>query len=371
MLRILCAPDKFKGTLSAWKAAQAMCRGAQRAGRNIEAIALPIGDGGEGTLDVLAQAMGAELRSWSVTGPLGGTVQANFGWVRNSRTAIVELAHAAGLLLVPDKLRDPMRTTSFGAGQLIQHALELGAIEVLIALGGSATVDGGCGMLQALGAQFFAADGAKIEQPITGGMLTRIARVVPPIQRSTLIALCDVSNPLLGEHGAARVYGPQKGATAVQIEQLEQGLEHLAAIMGSNAYAPRTGAAGGAAFGLHAVCGASLQRGIDVVLHRINFQERCAGVDLVLTGEGRLDDQSLQGKACIGVAQAAHQLGVPAVAIVGSTGPHAEDAANAEKGGLLRTFVSLADEFGEARAMREPEAMIEIVAERLAREWKR
>lgn len=381
MARILCAPDKFKGTLSAREVASAMCRGAERAERvtsrdsagAVIADACPVADGGEGTLDVLVDALGARVRKATATGPLSAPIEARFaiGTLPGDPRAAgcVELAQAAGLVLVPVELRDPMRTTTFGVGELARHAIDAGAELVLITLGGSATVDGGCGAAQALGARFFDGDDALIEQPMTGGMLVRVARIEYACDHVPIVVACDVDNPLLGEHGAARTYAPQKGASVEQVEALERGLANLARITGGDANQRGAGSAGGAAFGLASICGAELREGTKLVLECLQFDARCRGATLVLTGEGKLDGQSLHGKACLGVARAAHTHCVPTVAIVGSTGPGADDCTNPAQGGHVRSFVSLAEEFGEARAMHEPAACIEQIAERVVRDW--
>lgn len=345
-----------------------MARGARRAGDEVLAQACPIADGGEGTLDVLAAAMGAALFARRVTGPLGESVEASFGWLPRSRTAIVELATAAGLSLAPRERRDPTKTTTYGVGELIRHAARHGASSVLVAVGGSATVDGGCGMAQALGAKFFDERGALIEPPITGGMLEKIARIEPPTWSLPRIdVLCDVTNPLLGPDGAARTYAPQKGATPAQVEELERGLAHLAKVTGGDANAEGAGAAGGAAFGLMAICGATLRRGIEVVLDAIDVRAAMVGANLMLTGEGRLDGQSLHGKAVSSIARVAHGRGVPTIAIVGSAGPDAASMTDRQRGGYLHSYVALADEFGEERSMREAAALVERVAERVVR----
>jgi len=352
-----------------------MCRGAKRADGNIQAKTWPVADGGEGTLSVYVEQWGDvphEVHAAAVKGPRGNPVHANFiiGLQFKAKIGIVELAQAAGFGLVPTAQRDPTSTTTFGVGELVQHAVSAGAEIVLVAIGGSATVDGGCGLAQALGARFFDAEDRAITQPMTGRVLRTIARIERPTRLPKLIVLCDVMNPLLGEHGAARVYGPQKGATPEQVEELERGLAHLASIAGGDVDAPGAGAAGGAGFGLMSLCGAELRSGIEWVLSDLGFKHACSDCDLVLTGEGRLDAQSLQGKACMGVANAAANLGVPTIAIVGSTGPGAEESTNHARGGKLQSYVSLVDEFGEERALRDPAACIEDVAERVVRDWR-
>jgi glycerate kinase len=360
--RVLCAPDKFKGTLSAVEAAEAMARGARLAGANVTAELCPVADGGEGTLDALVAAMGARIEPATVTGPLWEPVEARYGVAADGRTAIVELADASGLALVPRERRDPARTTTYGAGQLIRLAAARGSTTVIVGVGGSATCDGGLGLAQALGAQVYDREGRRIDRPITGGMLHEVSRVEPPPALPAIRVACDVTNPLFGPRGAARIYAPQKGANPVQVALLDAGLAHLAALIGGDPAAPGAGAAGGAGFGLAALCGGRLERGADLVLDALGFAERCQGASLVLTGEGRLDHQTIDGKAVAGVAAAAHRAGIPAIAIVGSTGPGADACTDPTQGGFLRRFISLSARFGEGRAMRETTALIGAVA---------
>jgi glycerate kinase len=369
--RVLCAPDKFKGTLGAVGAAEAMARGARLAGPNVSAETCPVADGGEGTLDALVVAMGGTIQRATVIGPLGEPVEARYGIAGDGRTAIVELAEASGLTLVPAERRDPTRTTTYGTGQLVRLAAARGCISVIVGVGGSATCDGGLGLAQALGAQVYDSGGRRIDHPLSGGMLGEVARVEPPPALPQIRVACDVTNPLTGPRGAAVVYGPQKGADPEQVALLDAGVAHLAALLGGDPDAPGAGAAGGAGYGLATLCGARLERGVDLVLDALGFAERCRGADLVLTGEGRLDHQTLAGKAVAGVAAAAHQAGVPAIAIVGATGLGAEAVIDPARGGFLHRFVSLSERYGEERAMRETESAIteaarEIVAEGVA-----
>jgi glycerate kinase len=363
-MHILCAPDSFKETLGATAVAGAMAEGVRRGSRGGEADRCPIGDGGEGSLDALVLALGAEIVSVAAHGPLGEALEARLGLVRGRGLAIVELAQASGLALVPPAARDPMRASTFGTGEVIRHALDLGCVTVLVCLGGSATVDGGSGLAQALGARFRDRHDHPIEEPLCGGRLLEIGRVERPSCLPRLVVACDVVNPLCGPRGAAAVYGPQKGATPGQVRALEAGLAHLAAIAGDRGERPGDGAAGGAGFGLRVILGAELRRGIDLVLETVGFAERCRRSDLVLTGEGRLDAQSLEGKAIMGVAQAARRWSVPTIAIVGDTGPGAERCLRSH-GGFLERAVSLSERFGRDRAMTETAALIEGVAREL------
>ena len=335
-------------------------------GSNITVDICPIGDGGEGTMDALVGAMGGEIHEAQVVGPTGSHLRARYATCQ--RIGIVEMAEASGLAKVPESQRDPTMTTSFGAGELVRAAIDRGSAEVIVCIGGSATVDGGAGMCQALGARFFDSDDRLMNEPMTGAMLKRIARAERPRELPIIRVACDVTNPLCGPSGAAVVYGPQKGATPVQVKQLDEALAHYAAIIGGDVNMPGAGAAGGAGFGLAVMCNAKLMRGIPLVLDVVQFKRRCAGATIVLTGEGRLDEQSLHGKACMGVAQAALQLGVPTLAIVGSTGRGAERCRSSH-GGFLQDYVSLSDRFGMARSLSQPSQCIEETAHELIRHW--
>lgn len=359
-MKIVCAPDSFKETLSAREVALAMQRGIHLADPAIQVDLCPVGDGGEGTMEALIAAMDGSIHHAQITGPLGETVHARFGIVSEKSLGIVELAEASGLALVPKHQRDPTRTTTFGTGELIRLAVARGATSVIVCIGGSATVDGGAGIAQALGARFFDEHGTLMSEPMTGRLLRRIARFEPPKDLPAIRVACDVTNPLCGPAGAAAVYGPQKGATPQQVRELDVNLAHLAAIVGGNPNMPGAGAAGGAGFGLVTMCHAKLERGIDLVLDAIGFAQRCRDADLVLTGEGRLDRQSLHGKATLGVALAAARLDVPTIAIVGSTAEGADDCLTSH-GGPLRRFISLADQYGLELALSEPARLIEQV----------
>ena len=360
-MKVLCAPDSFKESLGAAEVAAAMAAGIKRAAPQSICDVCPVGDGGEGTLDALLAAVMGQIRHATVHDPVGRPMQARFGICSNGM-GIVEMAQAAGLGLLARELRDPTRTSSFGAGELIREAARAGCNPIIVCIGGSATIDGGTGMAQAMGSKFFDRSGKLIVEPMTGGKLRDVARIERPRDVPTLRVACDVTNPLLGPQGAATVYGPQKGATPQQVRKLEAGLEHLAVIAGGDPTFPGSGAAGGAGFGLAAICGAKLERGIDLVLEAVHFDERCCDAHLVLTGEGRLDSQSLQGKACMGVTKAAARRGVPTIAIVGSTGEGAANCVDPRRAGLLTRYVSLAERFGMPRALAEPATLIELIA---------
>jgi glycerate 2-kinase len=317
-MRILVAPDSFKGSLTALGAASGMRRGVERALGSAVVDSCPLADGGEGTVDVIVRAVGGERRHARVNGPLGEPVDAEWALLAGGRTAVVEMAQAAGIALVPEGLRDPTCTTTYGVGQLVREALDAGVSRIIVGVGGSATTDGGAGALQALGVGF---EGGS--QPMTGGQLRGLRSVDlgsldPRLARTEVLVACDVDHPLFGPDGAARVFGPQKGATPEQVEWLDQGLAHLASLTDlALATEPGAGAAGGLAFGLRACCGARMVRGIDLVFSLLGFEDRVAQCDLVLTGEGRIDAQSLRGKVVGNVARKARSCGVPVVALVG------------------------------------------------------
>lgn len=299
-------------------------------------------------------AMGGAIARTRVIGPLGEAVDARFGLSDDGLTGIVELAEASGLALVPEARRDPTRSTTYGTGQLIAAAAARGCRRVIVCIGGSATVDGGAGIAQALGGRFTDRQGRPIEAPMCGGRLAEIAAYAPPPNVPEIQVACDVTNPLLGARGAAAVYGPQKGATPAQVRQLEASLGHLASLVPADPDVSGAGAAGGAGWGLSALLGATLRPGIDLVLEVIGFRRRCAGAGLVLTGEGRLDSQSLHGKATVGVARAAAEVGVPTIAIVG------QDAHGDDKRieALFSRIISLSERYGTARSLSEPEPLL-------------
>jgi glycerate kinase len=339
-MRILVAPDSFKGSISAVDAAEAIRSGLRNIDGQIQIDVCPIADGGEGTLDALVAATDGQAASIEVCGPLGDPLEARWGLLGDGQTAVVEMAEAAGLTLLEKTQRDPDKTTTYGVGQLIGAALDQGIGRLIVAIGGSATNDGGCGALQALGVHFHGG-----VQPMTGGALASVVSIDSTkldgrISSVDVVVACDVTNPLTGPSGATAVYGPQKGASAQQVETLDQGLAHLASLIEStDSTAPGMGAAGGLGFGLVAFCGARLVRGIELVLDAVGFADRVRGCDLVITGEGMLDGQSLAGKATVGVAQAARAQGVDTIALVGGLGA---DVAGGEVGGF-RTVRAICD----------------------------
>lgn len=327
-MRIVIAPDSFKESLPAAAVARAIAEGVAEAWPEAECVQVPIGDGGEGTVAAVVAAAGGEMRDIEATGPLGERVRAKFGLLDGGRTAVVEMAAASGLELVPGDKRDPMRATSFGTGELIRAALDAGAGRVVIGIGGSATVDGGAGLLQALGARVMDAAGDEIGRG--GGALQEVARIDlsrldERLKQCRIEVASDVDNPLVGEHGAAAVFGPQKGASPEDVKALDTGLTRLAdAIKEATgieiADMPGAGAAGGVGGALVACLGAKLRPGVEVVAEIVGLEEAMRGASLVITGEGRIDGQTVRGKAPVGVARLAKRHGLPVIALAGSVG---------------------------------------------------
>ena len=327
-LKIVLAPNALKGSLTATQAAEAMAHGIARIDPTFRLVAVPVADGGDGLTEVLITALHGQAQHATVTGPDGVPVRARFCHVPARRLAVIEMAAASGLALLPPARRNPLLTTTRGVGELIRAALGLEISHLIIGIGGSATNDGGIGMATALGATFLDAAGAPV--PPIGAALETIAHLDlrgldPRLADLRIEAICDVDNPLLGERGAAQVYGPQKGATPDQVRQLDAGLAQLALVIERDLgldvrELPGAGAAGGLGAGLNAFLKAKLRRGIDVVLDLVELNAALHDADLVLTAEGQIDEQTVFGKAPAGVAHRAHALGIPCIAIVGSIG---------------------------------------------------
>ncbi|MEA3548889.1 MAG: glycerate kinase [Thermodesulfobacteriota bacterium] len=332
-MKIVAAPNAFKGSLTATEAAIAMEAGIRRILPDAEVVQVPVADGGDGLVDVAVEALNGEMRSLKVTGPRNSPVEANFCYVKSMDLVTVEMALASGLALLPDDMHDPTLTSTFGTGELIKAGLDLGVSRINVGIGGSATNDGGMGMAQALGVRFLDKDGREL--PGIGGSLASIVKIDlsgldPRIKETTFEAVCDVDNPLYGPKGAAFVYGPQKGATPDQVKELDKGLKNLAGLIHKDlgmdvANMPGAGAAGGLGGGLHAFLGAKLCKGIDLIFDLVGLPEKLAGADLALTGEGQIDFQTVFGKAPGGVGAAARAQGIPCFAIAGSIGKELGD----------------------------------------------
>ncbi|WP_447043279.1 glycerate kinase [Vreelandella sp. H-I2] len=327
-MNVLLCPDSFKDALSAQDAASAMARGVKSAAPNAQVQICPLADGGEGSLDALIAATGAERRQLAVQDALGRFRQATWGWLSDQRTAFIELAEASGLQHLAADERNALHTSTFGVGELLLAALDQGAEKALLLLGGSATNDGGAGMLQALGARFSDQNGNAL--PPGGAALCQLACLEldgldPRLARLTLEAAVDVDNPLLGERGASAIFAPQKGASPEDVEQLDRALSHFADIsaqlLGDDYRTlPGAGAAGGMGFAAKAFLNATLKPGIEMIMQQANMATLLARADLVITGEGRLDGQSLAGKTPIGVSRAAQRFNKPVIVLAGSLG---------------------------------------------------
>jgi glycerate kinase len=367
VMKIVIAPDKFKDCLTAAQVAEAIAVGIVSVDPKIEIDLCPIADGGEGTVQALVAATAGEIILRQVTGPLPRMkIEAPIGILgpdgtdNAPRTAVVEMASASGLQLLKPSQRDPLRTTSYGTGELLREAEKLGAKRIILGIGGSASIDGGVGCAQAWGATFTLNSGSVYREGgrrLTGGDLLNLRSITSSLPLETqgieFIVACDVGNPLLGPDGSAPIFGPQKGATPEQIDQLETGLARLVEKTGRNDLAnlPGAGAAGGLGFGMMAFFNAKLQPGIEIVTNAVKLRDRLRSADLCITGEGKIDAQSLAGKTPVGVARICKQLGVPCIALCGMIGDGA-DAVHRE--GISAYFtiargpISLADSIARA-----------------------
>lgn len=372
-MKVVIAPDSFKESLSAPEVAEAISRGWLRARPDDETLLRPMADGGEGTVDAVLAARPGERRELLVCGPLEQPVTAHWGWLEDA-TAVIEMAAASGLHWVPEGKRDATRTTSRGTGEVIRAALDAGAKKIIIGLGGSATNDAGLGLLQALGVSFL--DGEGSELGAGGAKLAQLERIDlsgldPRLGAVEFEVAADVNNPLCGPHGASAVFGPQKGANPAQVQQLDAALERFAEVAAQalgqdHRLFPGVGAAGGLGFACRAFLKARFRPGIELIAELSELEPALTGASLVITGEGRLDGQSLHGKTPVGVAHVARRAGVPVIALAGSVG---EGLAELREVGIEAAFslapgpITLADAC--ARAAQE----LENRAEALARFW--
>lgn len=330
-MKILIAPDSFKGSATSCRAADAIGEGVHQIFPDAELIKIPVADGGEGTVEALADSMHGEIITKSIKGPIGEVVEARYG-ILPGNIAVIEMASASGLPLVPEDKRNPLITSTYGTGQLIQDALERDCKEIILGIGGSATNDGGTGMARALGYKFLDSIGNELTEG--GGSLTDLAEIDDSevnknIFKTKFLIACDVTNPLTGPTGASHIYGAQKGASPGDIEHLDRALGKLAEVVGSkygraNENIPGAGAAGGLGYGLMEFCGGELKSGIEIVLDLIKFDSFLDGVDLVISGEGRIDGQSIYGKVPVGIAGRAKKKNIPVLVVVGDIGPQAD-----------------------------------------------
>lgn len=329
-MKVLIAPDKFKGSISAAVAAQSIADGLRETMPDAECVLAPIADGGEGFAEAMCLALHGTWITCAAKDPVEREVTCRYAWVESEKLAILEMAEASGLWRLTPEERAPLRAHTFGTGQLMRDAVERGAQKILVGLGGSATTDGGAGMAAALGYKLLTSDGEDLE-PYPGDLIA-LTRIITneALEFPEIIAACDVQNPLLGERGCARVFGPQKGADEKAIVHLEASLKQLAEIVTEALECdfkdtPGAGAAGGIGFGLMSFCGAKVRSGFDLVAETIGLEEKIATADLVITGEGRLDAQTLEGKGPAGVAALARKHGKPVLAFGGGIDADAEN----------------------------------------------
>ncbi len=376
--RVLIAADKFKGSLTAVEVAERVTaglrRGAPRGGEGLRIAALPVADGGDGTVDA-AVAAGFERREARVTGPLGAPVTA--AYALRGTTAVVEMAEASGLRHLPKGVFAPLTATTYGSGELLRAALDAGARTIVFGVGGSATTDGGAGMLSALGARFLREDGTPVAPgggPLRDLATADLSGLDPRLAETETVLASDVDNPLTGPKGAAAVYGPQKGAGEDDVAALDAALAHYVRVLeraagasaAEYALAPGAGAAGGIGFGALVGLGAAFRPGIEVMLDVLGFPAALEGTDLVITGEGSLDEQTLHGKAPAGVAAAARARGIEVVAVCGRLALAPAALGNA---GIRRAYVLTDLEPDPARCIAEAGALLERAAERLAADF--
>ena len=371
-MKFIFAPDSFKGSLTALECCDILERVTARIFPGTDPVAVPVADGGEGTVDALLRAMGGKRMVTHVTGPLFERETAVWGLLSDG-TAVMEMAQASGLPYVPEDRKDPRKATSLGTGEMIAVAVKAGVRNILIGIGGSATNDGGIGMLAALGARFTDGEGKDVE-PI-GGEIKNVQNadfsgLLPELRKTAITVICDVTNPLLGENGATFIYGPQKGATPAIRDELEAGMAHYAAVVekaiGRDISSfPGAGAAGGLGAALGGVLGAQLKSGIDAVLDAVNFDRKLEGVSLASTGEGRIDGQSVRfGKVPVGVARRCAAKGIPTLAIVGGIGEGAEGLFDLCESTIMTT---VSGPMSLEKAMADAPALYEYAAERLLR----
>lgn len=370
--RIVLAPDSYKGSATAASVCRAIGSGIRKVDPDIEIIDAPMADGGEGTVAALVSATGGRIISARVTGPLGQPVDSFYGILGDGKTAAIEMAAAAGLPLVPSHLRNPMYTTTYGVGELIALALANGCTRIVMGIGGSATNDGGAGMAKALGVMLLDEHGLPV--PEGGAGLLRLQRVdasglMQEARDAEFLIACDVDNPLCGKRGASAVFGPQKGATPEMVGVLDEALARYSQILERDmgvrvASVPGAGAAGGLGAGLMAFLGAKLLSGVEMVIDVSGLEKKIKGASLVITGEGRMDHQTLMGKVPWGVARVAKRHGVPAIALVGSYSLPTEALHEA---GICAVFAASSGPSSLEEAMANVERNIEVTAEQIYR----
>ncbi|EKA4516755.1 glycerate kinase [Vibrio cholerae] len=373
-MKVVIAPDSFKESLTAKQVCDSIQAGLARVWHDAKFVAIPVADGGEGTVQSLVDATQGRLVEVKVMGPQGKRVEAFYGMLGDNQTAVIEMAAASGLHHVPLVQRDPKLTTSFGTGELIRHALDQGVTKLIIGLGGSATNDGGVGMLAALGARFTNADGDPIQ--LTGGGLRELTHIDlqdfdPRLQNCDILVACDVNNPLCGDKGASAVFGPQKGATPEDIQLLDGALRQFglvtAKVTGKMVLeSAGAGAAGGMGAALLAYTEARVRPGIEIVLETVQLAHQVSDADLVITGEGRIDSQTVHGKTPMGVAKVAKRFDVPVLALCGCTGDNYQAVYQC---GIDAVFAAVPRAMSLEDALKESDFNLADLAENVARLW--
>lgn len=373
-MKVVIAPDSFKESLTAKQVCDSIQAGLARVWHYAKFVAIPVADGGEGTVQSLVDATQGRLVEVKVMGPQGKRVEAFYGMLGDNQTAVIEMAAASGLHHVPLAQRDPKLTTSFGTGELIRHALDQGVTKLIIGLGGSATNDGGVGMLAALGARFTNADGEPIQ--LTGGGLRELTHIDlqdfdPRLQHCDILVACDVNNPLCGDKGASAVFGPQKGATPEDVQLLDGALRQFglltAKVTGKMVLeSAGAGAAGGMGAALLAYTQARLRPGIEIVLETVQLAHQVSDADLVITGEGRIDSQTVHGKTPMGVAKVAKRFDVPVLALCGCTGDNYQAVYQC---GIDAVFAAVPRAMSLEDALKESDFNLADLAENVARLW--
>ncbi len=387
-MKIVVAPDKFKGSLSSLEVAKAIERGIKKAVPEAEVVLCPLADGGEGTVETLVTASGGRIVAKKVTGPLGEPVEAFFGLLPSSSSVVsrqssvspvgvVEMAAASGLHLVPPEKQNPLLTTTYGTGELIKAALDEGCQKIFVGIGGSATTDGGMGMAQALGVKFLDQEG-KVLGLGRGQLLQEIAGIDADdldkrIGKTEFLVASDVQNPLTGPQGAAQVYSPQKGATPEMVRELDKGLSHYADIIKRDLGidirdAPGAGAAGGLGAGLMVFLKAKLRSGVDLVMEAVSLEKKLQGADLVIMGEGKIDRQTAYGKVPLGVARLAKAKNIPVIAIGGQV---TEDAVVLKDYGITAMFSIMIPSMTQEESIRNAATLLEQKASEIAADFNR
>jgi len=372
---ILLAPDSFKESLSATEVCRALARGILAVNPKIVIKSIPLSDGGEGFLDVFSQNLTGKMHTVTVKNPIDKPIQANYYEISKTNTAIIEMAQASALTLIPLSERNPFKTTSFGTGQLIMAALNRGFRRFIIGVGGSATTDGGAGMAQALGVCFFDQNNQELTKPMNGQLIGICRRIMldnlhPAIRESRFVVACDVQNPLLGQNGAVYTYSSQKGASERDLPILEQNLESFFDLVENSISRkvrdlPGAGAAGGMSAGLAAFLNARLERGIDCVLNEINFNASLKQADFVVTGEGQIEAQTFQGKTVMGVVNRARKRGIPIIAVAGQI---IADKKRLFASGIQACYSVMAESANKKEAFEHAAEKIEIIGRKIARE---